>query len=91
MADQFRLEVDGLAQVVNGLRDVESQLTAKGSRLRGQLGAGGAPWQFPGGPSGVETSLENTQQSVESTAGAAGDLADSLQTIVNVFSASDAG
>lgn len=51
MAGVFKLEADELAQVVKGLRDVESQLTAKGSTLRGQLGAGGTPWQYPGGPS----------------------------------------
>jgi hypothetical protein len=63
MADQFKLEADELQQVVNGLRDVESQLKARASRLRGQLGAGGTPWQFSGGPTGVETNLENAQSS----------------------------
>ena len=59
MADQFKLEADELGRVANGLRDVESRLTAAVSRLRGQLGAGGTPWQFSGGPAGVEANLEN--------------------------------
>jgi hypothetical protein len=91
MADQFKLEAEELGKVSNGLRDVESRLTAAVSTLRGQLGAGGTPWQFSGGPTGVETNLENAQSSIDPsmTAAVAG-LADYLQKIVNIFTASDA-
>jgi hypothetical protein len=63
MADEFRLEADELGKVAGGLRDVESRLSAAVSTLRGQLGAAGTPWQFSGGPTGVETNLENAQSS----------------------------
>jgi hypothetical protein len=90
MADQFRLEADELGRVSAGLRDVESRLTAAVSRLRGQLGAAGTPWQFSGGPTGVQTNLEDAQSSIDPsmTAAVAG-LADYVQKIVNTFTASD--
>ena len=91
MADEFKLDAEELGRVSNGLRDVESRLTAAVSRLRGQLGAGGTPWQFPGGPTGVATNLENAQSSLDpSMTTAVTDLADYLQKIVNIFTASDA-
>jgi hypothetical protein len=90
MADEFRLQADELLRVSRGLRDVESRLSAAVSRLRGQLGASGAPWHFPGGPAGVGANLEKTQRSVDPslTAGVAG-LAEYVQEIVNTFTASD--
>ncbi len=90
MADQFRLEAEELGKVSNGLRDVESQLKARASTLRGQLGAGGTPWRFPGGPTGVETNLENAQKSIDpSMTTVVAGLADYVQKIVNTFTASD--
>ena len=91
MADEFRLEADELGRVSNGLRDIESRLTAAVSSLRGQLGAAGTPWQFSGGPAGVQANLENAQNSIDpSMTGAVAGLADYLQKIVNTFTASDA-
>jgi hypothetical protein len=90
MADEFRLEAEELGRVSAGLRDVESRLSAAVSRLRGQLGASGTPWQFSGGPGGVATNLESAQSSVDpAMTGAVAGLADYVQKIVNTFTASD--
>ena len=90
MADQFKLEADELQKVSNGLRDIESRMKATMSTLRGQLAADGTPWQFPGGPTGVEANLENMESSVDpSMTGAVAGLADYLQKIVKTFQESD--
>jgi hypothetical protein len=65
MAGEFELEAEQLGRVSNGLRDVESRLSAAVWTLRGQLGAGGAWWQFPGGPAGVGTNLEHAQSLID--------------------------
>ena len=90
MADQFKMEADDLQKVSNHLRDVESRMKATMSTLRAQLAAEGAPWQFSGGPAGVEDNIENAEKSVDpSMTGRVADLADYLQKIVHVFRESD--
>jgi hypothetical protein len=90
VAEEFKLEPDELQKVSNGLRDIESRMKARMSTLRGQLGAEGTPWQFPGGPAGVEANLENAESSVDpSMTGGVADLADYLQKIVNTFQESE--
>jgi hypothetical protein len=90
MAGEFRLEAAELGRVANGLRDVELRLSVAVSRLRGRLGALGVPWQFSGAPSGVATNLESAQSSLDpSMTTAVAGLADYVQTIVTIFTASD--
>jgi hypothetical protein len=90
VAQHFGVQPDELARVSGGLRDVESRLTAAVSGLWSQLGAGGSPWQFSGGPAGVEANVENAQSSVDPSAtGAVTGLADYLLKIVNTFQHAD--
>jgi hypothetical protein len=94
MAEDFRLDADELMNVVNGLRDVHSQIQEIVSTTRGQLAAEGTPWQFNGAPAGIQTHLDEAQDAADpskpnSLGAAVGDLADYIDSAAKIFTKSD--
>lgn len=93
-ASEFRLEADQLQKVSDGLRDVESRMSAIVSTLRGQLTAQGTPWQFSGAPAGIPANLEKLEDAMDpshkdSIGAAVPGLAKYLDTAVQVFTEQD--
>jgi hypothetical protein len=96
MANQFWLEAEELANVVNGLHDIRSQVQDIASTTRGSLAAEGTPWQFNGAPAGIQGQIDKIQEAVDSSnpksvAAVVGHLAVFLDNYAKAMTRQDAG